>query len=134
MSLSISLEKALAVLQELKECAEYWGEYEVPIGIHERIDDAIEELLAQPEQSEQEPVGIVVTIGGYPDDSEHTVKLTCRYRDLKHGDLLYTSSPKREPLSDEILYPIAEERINDEGIAGFYDGFRCAEKHYKIGE
>ena len=38
------------------------------------------------------------------------------------------------PLSDEILYPIAEERINDEGIAGFYDGFRYAEKHYGIRE
>jgi len=66
----------------------------------------IEELLAQPEQQEQEPIGIVVTIGGYPDDSEHTVKLTCRHRDLKHGDLLYTSPPKREPLSDEEINAI----------------------------
>ena len=47
---------------------------------------------------------------------------------------LYTAPPKREPLSDEILYPIAEARINDEGIAGFYDGFRFAEKHHGIGE
>jgi len=53
------------------------------------------------DQPEQEPVGIVITIGGYPDDSAHTVKLTCRHRDLKDGDLLYTAPPKREPLSDE---------------------------------
>ena len=43
------MSKALAVLQELKECASYWSEYDVPIGIHERIDEAIAELLAQPE-------------------------------------------------------------------------------------
>ena len=60
----------------------------------------IQELLAQPEQ---EPVGIVITIGGYPDDSYHTVKLTCRHRDLKNGDLLYTTPPKREPLSKEAI-------------------------------
>lgn len=47
------MSKALAVLLELKESAEYWSEYDAPIGIHVRIDDAIEELLAQPEQTEQ---------------------------------------------------------------------------------
>ncbi len=44
------MSKALAVLQELKECASYWSEYDVPIGIHERIDGAIAELLTQPKQ------------------------------------------------------------------------------------
>ena len=39
------MSKALAVLQELKESSDYWSEYDVPIGIHERIDEAIEELL-----------------------------------------------------------------------------------------
>ena len=52
---------------------------------------------------------------------------------LKQPTVTFTP-PKREPLSDEILYPIAEARINDEGIAGFYDGFRYAERHYGIGE
>lgn len=52
---------------------------------------------------------------------------------LKQPTITFTP-PKREPLSDEILYPIAEARINDEGIAGFYDGFRYAEKYYGIRE
>ena len=56
------------------------------------------QLLAQPEQ---EPVGIVRTIGGYPDNSQHTVELTGRHGDLRDGDLLYKAPPKREPLSEE---------------------------------
>jgi hypothetical protein len=67
----------------------------VPIGIHDRIGEAIEELLAQPETN-QEPVGIVRTIGGYPDQSQHTVELICRHRDLRDGDLLYLAPPKQE--------------------------------------
>ena len=31
----------LAVLQELAESAEYWSEYDVPVGIVDRINDAI---------------------------------------------------------------------------------------------
>jgi hypothetical protein len=31
----------LAVLQELQECAEYWSEYDVPLGIVDRINAAI---------------------------------------------------------------------------------------------
>jgi len=94
--------------------------------------EEIEELLAQPEQTEQEPVGIVTTIGGYPDDSEHTVKLACRHGDIKNGDLLYTSPQKREPLSEDKLDVLAEARITDEGFAGYYAGFRDAEKHHGI--
>ena len=45
------MSKVLAVLLELKECAEYWSEYAVPIGIHERIDEAIAELLAKPQKN-----------------------------------------------------------------------------------
>ncbi len=30
-----------AVLQELAECSEYWSEYDVPLGIHERIKAAL---------------------------------------------------------------------------------------------
>ena len=32
----------LAVLQELQESASYWGEYDVPLGIVERINAAID--------------------------------------------------------------------------------------------
>ena len=31
----------LTVLKELQECSEYWSEYHVPLGIHERIANAI---------------------------------------------------------------------------------------------
>ena len=33
--------QALAVLQELAESAAYWSEYDVPMGIVDRINDAI---------------------------------------------------------------------------------------------
>lgn len=33
--------KMLEVLQELDQCAAYWSEYDVPIGIHDRIKYAI---------------------------------------------------------------------------------------------
>lgn len=35
----------LAVAIELDECAAYWSEYDVPIGIHDRIKAAIEKAL-----------------------------------------------------------------------------------------
>lgn len=31
----------LEVLEEVAECAEYWSEYDVPLGIHDRIKAAI---------------------------------------------------------------------------------------------
>lgn len=43
-----------------------------------------------------EPVGRVVTVGGYPDESEHTVEWLCKYKDLKDGDLLYTKPKPAE--------------------------------------
>lgn len=39
--LEASHEKLLEVLKELQECSEYWSEYYVPLGIHERIANAI---------------------------------------------------------------------------------------------
>jgi len=47
---------------------------------------------------------------------------------------LYTAPPKREPLSEDKLDVLAEANITDEGIAGYYLGFRDAEKHHGIGE
>ena len=46
---------------------------------------------------------------------------------------LYTAPPKREPLSEDKLDVLAEANITDEGIAGYYLGFRDAEKHHGIG-
>ena len=46
---------------------------------------------------------------------------------------LYTAPQKREPLSEDKLDVLAEANITDEGIAGYYLGFRDAEKHHGIG-
>ena len=46
---------------------------------------------------------------------------------------LYTAPPKREPLSEDKLDALAEANITDEGIAGYYLGFRDAEKAHGIG-
>ena len=40
---------------------------------------------------------------------------------------------QREPLSEDKLDVLAEANITDEGIAGYYLGFRDAEKHHGIG-
>jgi hypothetical protein len=40
---------------------------------------------------------------------------------------------KRAPLSEDKLDALAEANITDEGIAGYYLGFRDAEKYYGIG-
>jgi hypothetical protein len=45
---------------------------------------------------------------------------------------LYTAPPKREPLSEDKLDALAEANITDEGIAGYYLGFRDAEKAHGI--
>jgi hypothetical protein len=37
----LAIPKMLAVLEELDECAAYWSEYDVPLGLHERIKAAI---------------------------------------------------------------------------------------------
>ena len=41
--------------------------------------------------------------------------------------------PEQEPLSEDKLDVLAEANITDEGIAGYYLGFRDAEKHHGIG-
>lgn len=38
----------LAMLQELRECAAYWSEYDVPIGIVERLDSVLAKALGVP--------------------------------------------------------------------------------------
>jgi hypothetical protein len=82
------------------------------------IDKAIQackEALAQPQPKlfldlsnsngnhpvQQDPVAVVETIGGHPDESVHTVKWLVKYKDLKDGDKLYTHpAPAREQEPD----------------------------------
>ena len=74
----------------------------------------------QPEQTEQ------IT---FKDDAdkithlENSVELLAGLLDAK----------KREPLSGDKLDVLAEANITDEGIAGYYLGFRDAEKMHGIG-
>ena len=63
--------------------------------------EQIKEMFYQDEKPEQEPVDIVRTVGGYPDDSTHTVEWLVRHKELRDGDKLYTAPPTRKPLTDE---------------------------------
>ena len=136
----------------LKLCAEAFA-------LHNKCPNLtgdINELLAQPEQfkpdwvsyrqgvedginqaknAQQEHVGIVKTIGGYPDQSEHTVELTGRHGDLRGGDLLYKAPQKREPLSDdEVIARYKAISIeNALYVPTYYAGFRDEEKAHGIG-
>ena len=98
------------------------------------LDDVYGETLSLLAQPEQEHVGIVRTIGGYPDQSEHTVVLTCRHGDLKDGDLLYKAPQKREPLSDDavarLILSVAGDKYSPPSP---FELVRATEKHYKIG-
>ena len=37
----------LTVLEELDECAAYWSEYDVPLGLHDRIKAAIAKAVGE---------------------------------------------------------------------------------------
>ena len=85
------------------------------------------------QQYEQEPVGIVRIIGGYPDNSERVVDWVRPYKYLKNGDRLYTAPPKRKHLTgieisngfkadDEATHPYS-----------YWAGVDFAEKHHGIG-
>jgi hypothetical protein len=84
--------------------------------ISHRLYKYIETFLAQPEQTEQEPVGIVRTIGGYPDNSEHVVDWLCKYRDLKQGDRLYLAPPKPEQTEQEPVVKITSIHADGENL------------------
>ena len=119
------LNKALAVLLELKDCSDSWCEYYVPIGIHYRIDEAIQELLAQPEQTEKEPVA-------WMQDSIELYVLEEKSAIRGYVIPLYTAPPKREPLSDEEIHKLSLE--NFKGLLSDRINFvRAIEKEHGIG-
>lgn len=143
------MSKALAVLLELKDCSDSWCEYYVPLGIHARIDEAIAELLAQPEQTEQEPVILNAK------DTELSIYEVCfstmvELRDLKQS--LFKREPsasaremyqrgyakaeldlKREPMTGSEIsegFRVDKEAINTES---YWAGVEFAEKAHGIG-
>ena len=54
---------------------------------------------------QREPVGIVRTVGGYPDDSTHTVEWLVKHKDLHDGDKLYASPQTRNPEPELEFWP-----------------------------
>ena len=104
-----------------------------PFLYHREIFEVIPLYTAPPVKSEQEHVGIVRTIGGYPDDSEHVVDWVCKYRELKQGDRLYLAPPKREPLIN--IYVLNAFKADDEATHpySYWAGVEFAEKHHGIG-
>ena len=56
------------------------------------------------------PVARIVTIGGYPDDSQHTVEWLVKHKNLREGQLLYTH---RAPLDSDTRKPLTDDDISD---------------------
>ena len=111
------LQRVLEVLHELQET-----HYELYWDIKTMLDMPVT------------PVGIVKTIGGYPDESEHIVEWLCKYKDLKQGDFLYILPPKRESLSDDEIYiGFQVDNTNHLNLTSFTAGVRFAEKAHGIG-
>ena len=77
----------------------------------------IQELLAQPEQSST---------------TRHALDSYWNQEAYQRGYARAEIDLKREPLSEDKLDALAEANITDEGIAGYYLGFRDAEKMHGI--
>ena len=89
--------------------------------------DEIDELLAQPEQIEQEPVAWLHE--GLDETGEPVRSIYHHFYEHVNLIPLYTSPPKREPLSDENICKIL---LNKEW-KGFVDLVRIIEKAHGIG-
>ena len=78
---------------------------------------AIQKLLNQPEQSST---------------TRHALDSYWNQEAYQRGYAQAELDLKREPLSEDKLDVLAEANITDEGIAGYYLGFRDAEKAHGI--
>ena len=103
---------------------------------NDKIRNEIQELLAQPEQTEQEPVATKLESHQFTafhvsaDDFKKLQKLPT-------GTKIYTAPPKREPLGEEEAYHEAKRLYEaEDGLwyeDGFVDGLKFAEKMHGIG-
>lgn len=50
------IDKLRAVLQELRDCAAYWSEYDVPVGIVERMDAVLADHIG--DTNKKEPTNV----------------------------------------------------------------------------
>jgi hypothetical protein len=66
-------------------------------------------------------------------DSKERYSIWLLRNDIEIDRLTSQIQPKQEPLSEDKLDALAEANITDEGIAGYYLGFRDAEKAHGIG-
>ena len=106
-------------------------------GLEETHYDLYWDIQAELEKIEQKPINV-----GYLCKQEdcygdiQTVfkvdKPYIRWHNVTDVTPVYLAPPKREPLSEDKLDVLAEANISDEAIAGYYLGFRDAEKHHGI--
>ena len=87
----------------------------------------IYEFLAQPEQTEQDPVA-------WMQDSIELYVLEEKSAIRGYVIPLYTAPPKREPLSDKEITKNTPKLIHIGERLAFHAGVRFAEKHHGIGD
>ena len=123
------LQTALGILEDYE-----WGYG----GDHHKSPEAsilndIRKLLAQPEQTEQEPVAWKVidkTNGEFMFSRVKPMERSYKYDVVIP---LYTAPPKREPLSDKEITKNTPKLIHIGERLAFHAGVRFAEKHHGIG-
>jgi hypothetical protein len=94
---------------------------------------AIQKLLNQPEQTEQEPEAWIVVNKetGYRTQVSDLTPFLYN-REIFEVIPLYTAPPKREPLSDEEIYNHCCA-MDSSYTCNFIDGVEWAEEHHGIG-
>jgi hypothetical protein len=92
----------------------------------DNIVEGIKELLAQPEQTEQEPVAWMNDSGGcfLSDGNKYS----------ENWIALYTAPPTREPLSEDVIWDNMPENPMECSALAFIRGVKFAEKAHGIGE
>ena len=98
--------------------------------------DEIEQLLAQPEQTEQEAVAWKVVDKITRNYMFSRIKPNARSYTFDEVIPLYTSPPKREPLSDECLKQIREREKFDSYVSQllFNTIAKRIEKEHEVGD
>ena len=92
----------------------------------------INKLLAQPEQTEQEPVAWCQMVEGKVQDLLTSFEMKDWLYD-KSWIPLYTAPPKREPLSDKEITKNTPKLIHIGERLAFHAGVRFSERHHIIG-
>ena len=96
-------------MDKVKHALKLALKYAPPVN-YEKLYPAIREALAELEQPI--PVARIVTVGGYPDDYQHTVEWLVKHRELYHGQLLY-ARPVKAPRPDSVAWTDEDEQRMD---------------------